>query len=57
MLRNPFCAELDVSCIPDDIQDEYLDLRNDSSAHDLFNVKSVTRFWRGMYQSYNKSAL
>ena len=35
LVRNPFCTELDVSSIPDDIQDEFLDLRNDSSRLNL----------------------
>ena len=39
-----------VSSIPD----EFLDLRNDSSAHDLFKVKFVTQFWCVMYQPYTK---
>ncbi|XP_068227883.1 protein FAM200C-like [Palaemon carinicauda] len=38
LVRNPFCTELEVSSIRDEIQDEYLDLRNDSSARDLFKV-------------------
>ena len=54
---NPFCTELDVSSIPDDIQDEFLDLRNDSSAHDFINVKSVTQFCCVMYQSYTKVSM
>ncbi|XP_068203661.1 zinc finger BED domain-containing protein 5-like [Palaemon carinicauda] len=29
LVRNPFCTERDVSSIPDEIQDEYLSLRND----------------------------
>ena len=30
LVRNPFCTELDISSIQDNIQDEFLDLRNDS---------------------------
>ena len=48
MVRNPFCMELDVSSIPDNIQDEFLDLMNDFSARDLF--KSVP-------QSYTKVSM
>ncbi|XP_076031971.1 zinc finger BED domain-containing protein 5-like [Oratosquilla oratoria] len=51
LVRNPFSTELDVSSIPDEIQDKFLDLRNDSFAHDLFKVKSVTQFWCTMHQS------
>ena len=50
MVRNPFCTELYVSSIPDNIQDEFLDLMNDSSARDLFKVKSVP-------QSYTKVSM
>ena len=57
LVRNPFCTELDVSSIQDDIQDEFLDLRNDSSARDLFMVKSVTQFWCITYQSYTKVSM
>ena len=57
LVRNPFCMELDVSSIPDDIQDEFLDLRNDSSARDLFKEKSMTQFWCAMYQSYSKVSM
>ena len=37
LVRIPLCTEPDVSSIPDDIQDEFLDLRNDSSACDVFH--------------------
>ena len=50
MVRNPFCMELDVSSIPNNIQDEFLDLMNDVSARDLFKVKCVT-------QSYTKVSM
>ncbi|XP_076061211.1 SCAN domain-containing protein 3-like [Oratosquilla oratoria] len=52
-----FYTALDISSIPDEIQDEFLDLRNDSSAHDLFKVKSVTQFRCTMYQSYSKVSM
>ena len=57
LVRNPFCMELDVSSIPDDIQDEFLDLRNDSSARDLFKEKSMIQFRCAMYQSYSKVSM
>ena len=43
MVRNPFCTELDVYRSPDYIQDEFLDLMNDSSARNLFKVKSLSQ--------------
>ena len=58
MVMNPVCTEFDISTsIPDDIQDELLDLRNEYSAHDLFKVKSVTQLWCVMYQSYTKVSI
>ncbi|XP_076065336.1 zinc finger BED domain-containing protein 5-like [Oratosquilla oratoria] len=56
LVRNPFSTKLDVSSIPDEIQDEFFNLRNDSSAHYL-KVKSVTQFWCAMYQSYSKVSM
>ena len=32
-------------------------IRNDSSARDIFKVKSVTQFWCAMYQSYTKVSM
>ena len=43
-------AIIDVFSIPDNIPDEFLDLMNDSSARDLFKVKSVP-------QSYTKVSM
>ena len=57
LVRNPFYSAFDVSNIPDEIQDEFLDLRSDSSAHDLFKEKSLTQFWCAMYQSYSKVSM
>ncbi|XP_042241735.1 zinc finger BED domain-containing protein 5-like [Homarus americanus] len=53
-VRNPFSATLDVSSLPDEVQEEFLDQRNDSPARDLFQEKSVTQFWCAMHQSYSK---
>lgn len=52
LVRNPFSASVNVASIPDEVQDEFLDLRNDSSARDLFHEKLLTQFWCAMYQSY-----
>uniref|UniRef100_UPI00358E95EF SCAN domain-containing protein 3-like n=1 Tax=Myxine glutinosa TaxID=7769 RepID=UPI00358E95EF len=57
LVRNPFSATLDVSSLPDEVQDELLDLRNDSLARDLFQEKSVTQFWCAMHQSYSKVSM
>uniref|UniRef100_UPI00358FBA27 zinc finger BED domain-containing protein 5-like n=1 Tax=Myxine glutinosa TaxID=7769 RepID=UPI00358FBA27 len=57
LVRNPFSATLDVFSLPDEVQDEFLDLRNDSPARDLFQEKSVTQFWCAMHQSYSKVSM
>ena len=36
LARNPFSTVLDVTDIPDESQDQFYDLRNDISAHDVF---------------------
>ncbi|KAG7160047.1 Zinc finger BED domain-containing protein 5-like 19, partial [Homarus americanus] len=55
LVRNPFSGTLDIAAIPDDGQDEFLDLRNESAARDLYEEKSLTVFWCSMYQSYPKA--
>ena len=54
MVRIQFSTDIDISSIPDGVQDEFLVLRNDSSASDLCKVKSLTAFWCPMYPSYSK---
>ena len=46
LIQNPFSASLDASGIPDEIQDQYFDLKNDSSARILYHEKSLSQFWR-----------
>ncbi|KAG7173577.1 hypothetical protein Hamer_G020209 [Homarus americanus] len=41
LVRNLFSGTLDIAAIPDDIQDEFLDLRNESVARDLYGEKSL----------------
>ncbi|XP_042233787.1 zinc finger BED domain-containing protein 5-like [Homarus americanus] len=45
LVRNPFSGTLDIVVIPDDGLDEFLDLRNESAARDLYEEKSLTIFW------------
>ena len=54
LVQNPFSASasLDASGIPDKIQDQYFDLKNDSSACILYHEKSLSQFWCEMYDSY-----
>ena len=44
LARNPFASELDVLKISNDLQDELLEIRNDSSAYDLFVEKPLSQF-------------
>ena len=54
LVRNPFLLHLDISKISDDLQDELLDMRNDSSVRELFLEKSLSQFWVSMQLSYPK---
>lgn len=49
LVRNSFSASVNVASIPNELQGEFLDLRNDPSAHDLFNEKLLIRFCCAMY--------
>lgn len=52
LVRNPFSPHLNIDSIPDEVQDEFLDMKNDSSARSLFGEKLLTQFWCVMYKSY-----
>ena len=52
VVRNPFSSALDVADIPDELQDQFCDLRNDSSARDVFQEIPLSQFWCTMYKSY-----
>jgi len=52
LARNPYSASLDVADFSDDLQDQFLDLMNDSSARDSFHEKPLPQFWCSMYESY-----
>ena len=54
LIQNPFSASLDASGIPDEIQDQYFDLQNDSSVRILYHEKSLSQFWCEMYGSYHR---
>ena len=51
-VRNPFSTALDVSDIPDELQDQFYDLHNDSSARDVFQEMELSRLWCSMSESY-----
>ena len=38
-------ASLNVADVPDEVQDEFTELQNDSTAHDLLQEKTLTEFW------------
>ncbi|XP_042222791.1 zinc finger BED domain-containing protein 5-like [Homarus americanus] len=42
LVRDPFSGTLDIATIPNDVQDEFLDLKNDSAAKDLYKERSLT---------------
>ena len=44
LVMNSFCTEPDVSSIHNDIHDEFLDLRNDSSTCDIFRDSVLVRY-------------
>ena len=52
--RNPFSQMIDITTIPEEVQDELLDLRNDSADCEMFMTKPFTQFWTSMLQSYPK---
>ena len=51
-IRNPFI--LPVEKVSDSLQHEFLELKADSCARDLFNEESITEFWPLMCDSYPK---
>ena len=43
--------------VPDEVQDEFTELRNDSTANDLLQEKTLMEFWCDMHHSYPNVAL
>ena len=50
--RNPFSKSLDVSDIPDKMQEQFIELKNDSTAFDIYHEKSLSQFWYDTSESY-----
>ena len=50
LIRNPFVVN--VESLPDSIQEEFLDLANDSLAKDAFETLALTKFWTKMSVTY-----
>ena len=45
-VQNPFSTALD------ELQNQFCDLENDSSAHDAFQEIAISQFWCAMHKSY-----
>ncbi len=54
LVRNPFSGILDITTIPREVQDEFLDLKHKAAAKYLYEEKSLNVFWCSMHQSYPK---
>jgi len=50
LIRNPF--EVDPRSLSEGSQDEFVELLNDSTAKDMFEVSSLQKFWSSMVKSY-----
>ncbi|XP_076038386.1 zinc finger BED domain-containing protein 5-like [Oratosquilla oratoria] len=50
LIRNPL--EVDPTSLPDELQQEFIEFVNDSTAKDSFDSLSLTRFWSTMACSY-----
>ncbi len=54
LVRNPFSGILDITTIPSEVQDEFLGLKHDFAAKDLYEEKSLNVSWCSIHQSYLK---
>ncbi len=52
--RNPFSGIFDITTTPSKVQDEFLHMKHNSAAKDLYEGKSLNVFWCSMHQSYPK---
>ena len=43
--RNPFSPAMDIATVLEEVQNELLDLRNDSASREMFMEKSLSQFW------------
>ena len=51
-VRNPFSTSLAIANSLSEVQDKFFDLRNHSSAHDIFHKMPFLRFWWAVRESY-----
>ncbi len=54
LVRSPFSGILNITTIPSEVQDKFLDLKHDSAAKDLYEEKSLNVIWCSMHQPYPK---
>ena len=52
LARNPCSNSLDVSDIFYEMQEQFIELKNDSTARDIYHEKSLSQFWCDMTESY-----
>ena len=50
LIRSPFTV--DASSVPDDIQDVFVDLPNNSTAKDAYDTLPLVKFWSKLAESY-----
>ena len=51
-VQNPFSTALDVDDIPDELEDQFYNLQNDSSARNAFQEMPLSQFWCAMSKFY-----
>uniref|UniRef100_K7F5A6 DUF4371 domain-containing protein n=1 Tax=Pelodiscus sinensis TaxID=13735 RepID=K7F5A6_PELSI len=49
-IGNPFTT--DVNSVPEDLQEEFLDLKNDFAAQDMYQQSTIEKFWASVTRSY-----
>ena len=52
LARNPFSDSLDVSGISDEMQEQFSEVKKDSTACDIYCEKSLSQFWCDMSELY-----
>ena len=57
LARNSFASQFDISKISDDLQDELLEMRKDSSAYDLFDQKPLSQFWVSLCNGHTQRSV
>ena len=55
--QNLFSVMIDIATISEEVQDELLELRNDSAGREIFMTKSLSQFWSSMLTSYSKLSM